>query len=84
MCIIKKMRILIQPEQKLKKAKFDNSPCKVKEKSSKSKFVFDFQFYQKLFLIFLASFTFLIFPESPKNSEILCKKYHSIDACIVW
>ena len=78
------METLIQPEVKLKIASFDNSTCKVKEKSKNSKFVLDFKFYQKLFLILLASCTFLIFPESPKNSEVLCKKYHSIEACIIW
>ena len=78
------MPTLTQPQLKIKTASFDNSTCKVKEKSFNSKFGFDFKFYQKLFLILLASCTFLIFPESPKNSEILCKKYHSIDACIVW
>ena len=78
------MGTLIQPEVKLKVASFDNSICKVKEKSKNLIFGLDFKFYQKLFLILLASCTFLIFPESPKNSEVLCKKHHSIEACIVW
>ena len=78
------MRALIQPEVKLKVASFDNSTYKIKEKSKNSKFGLDFKFYQKLFLILLASCTFLIFPESPKNSEVVCKKYYSIEACIVW
>ena len=78
------MRTLVHPELKVKIASFDDQTYKVKEKSSNSKFDFDFKFYQKLFLILLAFFTFLIFPESPKNSEILCKKHHSINACIVW
>ena len=78
------MRTIVHPELKVEIASFDNQTYKVKEKSNNSKFGFDFKFYQKLFLILLASCTFLIFPESPKNSEVLCKKYHSIDACIVW
>ena len=78
------MGTLIRPDVKLKIISFDNSTYTVKEKSNNSKFGLDFKFYQKLFLILLASCTFLIFPESPKDSEILCKKYHSNAACIVW
>ena len=78
------MGTLIQPEVKLKIASFDNSTWKVKEKSKNSKFVLNFKFYQKLFLIILTSSTLLIFPESPKNSEDLCNKYHSIGVCTVW
>ena len=44
----------------------------------------DFKFYQKLFVILLASCAFLIFPESPQDSEVLCKKYQSTKACMVW
>ena len=78
------MQSLIQPEVKLKIVGFDNSNSQVKEKSNNSKSGLDFKFYQKLFLILLASCTFLIFSESPNNSEDLCKKYHPIEACIAW
>ena len=78
------MGTLIHQEVKLKIASFDNSTYKVKEKLNNSNFTLEFRFYQKLFLILLASCTFLIFPESPKNSELLCKKYHYIEACVVW
>ena len=78
------MRTLIQSESKLKIASFNNPTYKVKEELNNSKFGLDFKFYQKLFLILLASCIFLIFPESPKNSEVLCKKYQSIEACRVW
>ena len=78
------MQALIQPEVKLKIASFDSSFCKSKRKSNKSKFGLDLKFYQKLFLILLSSCVFLIFPESPKYSEVLCEKYHSIEACKVW
>ena len=78
------MQTLIQPEVKLKIVSFDNSNCQVKEKSNNSKFGLDFKFYQKLFVILFASCAFLIFPESPKDSEALCKEYHSIEACLVW
>ena len=78
------MQTLIQPKLKLKIANFDNSNFQVKEKSNNAKFCLDIKFYQKLFLILFASCTFLIFPESPQNSETLCKKYHSTEACLVW
>ena len=78
------MQTLIQPEVKLKIVGFDNSNSQVKEKSNNSKSRLDFKFYQKLFVILLVSCAFLIFPESPKDSETLCKKFHSKDACLIW
>ena len=78
------MRTLIQPEVKLKTSSLNNLTYQVKEESSKSKFGLNYKFYQRLFLILLASSIFLIFPESPKNSEVLCKKFNSSKACMVW
>ena len=78
------MQTLIQPTVKLKRVSFDNYNYQVKEKSNNSKFGSEFKFYQKLFVILFASCAFLIFPESPQNSETLCKKYHSTEACMVW
>ena len=78
------MQTLFQPELKLKIASFDNSNFQVKEKSNNTKFGLDIKFYQKLFVILFALCTFLIFPESPQDSQALCKKYHSTKACMVW
>ena len=78
------MQTLIQPEVKLKIASFGNSNCQVKEKSNNLKSGLEFKFYQKLFVILFASCAFLIFPESPQDSEALCKKYHSAESCMVW
>ena len=78
------MQTLIQPEVKLKIVGFDNTNSQVKEKSNNSKSCLGFKFYQKLFVILLISCVFLIFPESPQDTEVLCKKYHSTKACIVW
>ena len=78
------MQTLIQPEVKLKIASFGNATYRVKEESNNAKFGLDFKFYQKLFVLLLVSCTFLIFPESPKDSEVLCKKNYSAEACIVW
>ena len=78
------MQALIHSELKLKRASFDDSSYHVNQKLKNSEFGLDFKFYQKLFLILIASCIFLIFPESPKDSEILCKKYHTPEACKVW
>ena len=78
------MKTLIKPQIKLKITSFDNSAYQVQEKLINSKNRLDFKFYQKLFLILLTLSIFLIFPESPKDSELLCKKFHSAEACLVW
>ena len=78
------MQTLMQPKVKLKPASFDNSTFQVKEKLTHSKLGLDCRFYQKLFPILLASCAILIFPESPKSFQVLCEKYHSIEACLVW
>ena len=78
------MQASIHSELKLKIISFDDSSCHPKQKLNNSKFGLDFKFYQKLFVILLTFCIFLIFPESPKESEALCKKYHSTEACIVW
>ena len=78
------MQTLIQSKEKLKIANFDYSTYKVKEKSNNSKLGLDFKFYQKLLIIIFMSCSFLIFPESPQESDFLCKKYHPKEACIVW
>ena len=78
------MQTLIQPEVKLKIASFDNSSCQINEKSNNLKFSLDNKFYQKLFVILFASCALLIFPESPQDSEALCRKYQSTEVCMVW
>ena len=78
------MQTLIQPELKQKIASFDRSTYQAKEKLNNSKFGIDLKFYQKLFVILFTSCVFLIFPESPQDSELLCNKYNPVDACNVW
>ena len=78
------MQTLMQPNVKPKTASFDNSTFKVKDKFNNSKPGLDYKFYQTVFPILLASCAFLIFPESPKSSEVLCKKYYSTKACLIW
>ena len=78
------MQTLIQSKVKLKKVNCDNLTYEVKEKLNNSKLGLSFKFYQKLFVIIFMSCSFLIFPESPKESEVLCRKYHPTEACNIW
>ena len=78
------MQTLIQPELKQKIATFDPPTYQAKEKLNNSKFGIDLKFYQKLFVILFTSCVFLIFPESPQDSELLCNKYNPIESCNVW
>ena len=77
------MQALIHSELKLKRVSFDDSSYHTKQKLNNSKFGLDSKFYQKLFVILLTLCSFLIIPESPKDSEIVCNKY-STEACSVW
>ena len=78
------MQTLIHSKIKLKMTYSNNSTYEFKEKSNNRKLGLDFKSYQKLFVILLVSCAFLIFPESPQHSEVLCKKHHSTKACMVW
>ena len=46
--------------------------------------LFNFKFYQKLFVFLIAFSTILIFPESPKELENICEDYNSRKICNVW
>ena len=78
------MQALIQSKVKLKIANFDNLTYVVNEKLNNLKHGLDFKFYQKLFVIIFMFCSFLIFPESPKDFEVVCRKYHSKEACNIW
>ena len=55
------------------------SPLREKEIS-----LFDFRFYQKLFVVLISLSTILIFPESPKELENICETFNSKKLCNVW
>ena len=44
----------------------------------------NYKSYQKLFMLLIAFSTILIFPESPREIENICKDYNSIVICNVW
>ena len=78
------MKTLIKSQSKIKISSFDQSTYQNGEKPINSRISSGSKFYQKLFIIFLTLSTFLIFPESPKDSDILCKKYYTDEACTIW
>ena len=78
------MQTLNHHDEKLKIATHLRGNYQVKEKLNKPKFVLELKFYQNLILLLFTSCSLLIFPESPQDSEALCKKYHSIEACVIW
>ena len=50
----------------------------------KEKSLVSFKFYQKLFVLFIAFSTILIFPESPRELGNICENYNSRRICKVW
>ena len=44
----------------------------------------DSKFYQKLFVVLISLSAILIFPESPRDLEIICESYNSKSICNVW
>jgi len=45
---------------------------------------FNIKLYQKLFVLFIAFSTILIFPESPRELGKICESYNSRQVCNVW
>ena len=79
------METLTRPQIKSKTFRVDNrNATSITAKLISSKTNIDIKSYQKLFVLFIAFFTFLIFPESPKDLEVVCKTKHYVSACEVW
>ena len=75
------MKTAVKPclESKTFSGSKNNTPLKEKEIT-----IVDFKFYQRLFIVLISLSTFLIFPESPKKLENICKNYNSSKLCNVW
>ncbi len=78
------METVIRPEVQLRTLKTNNRTIQLAIKDKSEITAIDFKFYQKLFLILIALSTILIFPESPKELEIVCRKHYSQQICKVW
>ena len=75
------MKTAFEPDLKLKTFCINKIHPRLEEKGVS---LVNFKFYQKLFVFLIAFSTFLIFPESPKELENICKSYNSRKICIVW
>tara|TARA_S200000501_G_C20683608_1_gene681918 strand:- start:151 stop:387 length:237 start_codon:yes stop_codon:yes gene_type:complete len=78
------MKALIESQSQSKIESRSDLANVVEEKLVNSKIEFDYKFYQNFFVILLSLCTFLIFPESPQDSDVLCKKYQAKEVCNVW
>ena len=77
------MKTLIKP-RKLAVYQMRKRNFYLTQKVNNSANLIDLTFYQKLFLVLVLFSTILIFPESPKELETICKYYHSREICNVW
>ena len=75
------MKTIVRPNFKLKTSFTSKGYTPLKEKGIS---IFDFKFYQKLFVLLISFSTILIFPESPKDLENICESYNSKNICNVW
>ena len=75
------MKIAFKPD--IKSKTFSNSKS-FTLRTEKESSLFDFQFYQKLFVVLISLSTILIFPESPRELENICGSYNSTKLCTVW
>ena len=77
------MKTLIKP-RKLAEYQMRKRNFYLTQKVNNSANLIDLKFYQKLFLVLVVLSTILIFPESPKELENICKYYHSRQVCNIW
>jgi len=75
------MKTVLKPDLKSKTFLVSKSYPRLLEKEVS---LVNFKFYQKLLAFLLAFSTILIFPESPKELENICKSHNSRKICNVW
>jgi len=75
------MKIAVNPD--LKSSTFCRSKSITLLRERKIGLV-NIKFYQRLFVAFISLSTFLIFPESPRESENICESYNSKKMCNIW
>ena len=76
------MNTAVEPDFKSKTLCISKSYTTLQREKERG--LFNFKFYQKLFVFLLAFSTILIFPESPKELESICESYNSRKICNVW
>ncbi len=75
------MKTAVKSDLKSQTFYISNNYACLREKETRS---FDFRFYQKLFVLLISLFSILIFPESPRELENICKSHNSHKLCNVW
>ena len=78
------MKTLIKPRNQSITPRINNRTFNSQEKCNSLKTDADSKFYQKLIVLLISSSIILIFPESPKESEIICTSYNPNSICNVW
>ena len=75
------MKTAVKSYSKSKTFRNSKSHIHLKEKEI---VCFDFKFYQKLFVVLISMSSILIFPDSPRELENICKNYNPRNLCNVW
>ena len=78
------MKTLVKSESQSKTLTIRNTSSYLLEKESSSKSFINFKFYQKILFVLISFSILLIFPESPRELENICKNHNSIQVCNVW
>ena len=75
------MKIAFESDLKSKTYCTSKTYTRLREKETR---LFGLKFYQNLFIILISLSTILIFPESPRELENICKNHNSKHLCHVW
>ena len=75
------MKTALKPDLKSKTYCISKSYNRLTEKEIS---LINFKFYQKLFVLLISLSSILIFPESPRELENICKSHNSHKLCNVW
>ena len=75
------MKTVVKSQLKPKTSFISKSYTRLIEKDNN---LFDFKFYQKLFVLLISFLTILIIPESPRELGNICESYNPKNTCNVW
>ena len=77
------MKTLIKTNIQLNPSRANSKTSQLAVKENSLITIIDYKFYQKLLMVLISFFIFLIFPESPKELEAICDTYYSSQKCNV-
>ena len=78
------MKIASKPKSELKTFRIKQKNFQTRERVFSEVKDISIKFYQKVFLVLISLSLFLIFPESPKEMELVCHNHYSKQICNVW